>query len=338
MKLKFKEKLKLKLKRFRSGYYFKDKSVFVVMYYILNIKTIFRELNTFLSGKNMHLYEPNGDLVVLRRNIHRLEKGLIMKPQKPVFALDYIDETVAIFSKLSLERGFSSKSECEWAESVLFNYFNTVKLNDELQVHKNALDEKFSISDSGKGPFIRDFSSNKMTYENLYEFVKFRRSTRWFEPKAVPRELVDKAMILASESPSACNRQPYRYHFFDDKKLVQDVSSIAGGTAGFHHNFPMIAAVIGQQRAYFDERDRHVIYIDGALSAMSFVYGLESLGLSSCIINWPEVEDREAKMSQQLELDKDERVIMLIAIGWPDKTAKVPYSHKKSLSVLRKFN
>lgn len=333
-----KERLKLRIRKLRSGYYCKDKGFLVVAYYLLNIKTIFRELNTFLSGKNMHLHEPNGDLVVLRRNIHRLEKGLIMKPQKPVFALDYIDETVEIFERLCLNDGFTSKCEREWSESVLFNYFNTVSLNEKLKIHKKKLEQKLSISDCGKGPFLRDFSSNKLTYTELFDFVKFRRSTRWFEPKPVSRELIDKAMILASESPSACNRQPYRYHFFDDKQKVQDIASIAGGTAGFHHNFPMIAAVIGQQRAYFDERDRHVIYIDGALSAMSFVYGLESLGLSSCIINWPEVEERELKMSHQLELDKDERVIMLIAIGWPDKTAKVPYSNKKTLNVLRKFN
>ena len=32
---------------------------------------------------------------LLRRNVHRLEKGLVMQPRQAVFAEDYIEETVA---------------------------------------------------------------------------------------------------------------------------------------------------------------------------------------------------------------------------------------------------
>lgn len=44
---------------------------------------------------------------LLRRNIHRLEKGLIMEPRKPSFGEAYIGETVSIFSQCLTKEGFN---------------------------------------------------------------------------------------------------------------------------------------------------------------------------------------------------------------------------------------
>ena len=99
-------------------------------------------------------------------------------------------------------------------------------------------------------------------------------------------------------SPSACNRQPFEFRIFDKPELVEQVSSMPMGTQGFNHNFHnYYCCVVGKLRAYFNERDRHVIYIDASLAAMSFMYALETLELSSCPINWPDIEMREQKMT-----------------------------------------
>ena len=81
-----------------------------------------------------------------------------------------------------------------------------------------------------------------------------------------------------------------------------------------------------------------MIYIDGALAAMSFVLALETLGLSSCMINWPDVEQQERKLARLLHLEPDERPVMQIAIGYPDPLGLVPYSGKKSLERIRRYN
>jgi nitroreductase len=71
---------------------------------------------------------------------------------------------------------------------------------------------------------------------------------------------------------------------------------------------------------------------------MSFVLALETLGLASCCINWPDVESRERGMASLLRLEPDERVVMLIALGYPDPDAMVPASGKKSLDTVRRYN
>lgn len=144
--------------------------------------------------------------------------------------------------------------------------------------------------------------------------------------------------MLAAQSPSSCNRQPYKYWFFDNTEQVEKLVKLPVGTGGFDYNIPVFAVVTGDLSAYFSERDRHGIYVDSSLSIMSFMYALETLGLSSCSLNWPDIEFRERKMEKALKLDKHERVIMCMAIGWPDLTGQVAFSQKQPLDELRKFN
>jgi len=70
---------------------------------------------------------------------------------------------------------------------------------------------------------------------------------------------------------------------------------------------------------------------------MAFMYALETLGLSSCPINWPDVQPQERMMAQELGLAPDERVIMLISYGWPGPTGLVPFSSKREHDQLRQF-
>ena len=110
------------------------------------------------------------------------------------------------------------------------------------------------------------------------------------------------------------------------------------GIRGYEHNIPVLIVVIGNLAAYFDERDRHIIYIDASLANMSLMLAFETLGLSSCSINWPDIEQLEIKMEKMLHLKKYERPIMCLAVGYPDPDGKVAFSEKRSLDQLRSYN
>lgn len=96
--------------------------------------------------------------------------------------------------------------------------------------------------------------------------------------------------------------------------------------------------LVGKQDNFASARDRHVIYIDSALSAMAFMFALETLGLASSVINWPDFEPLEAKMAKTIGLAPHERVVMLMAVGYPRADGGVPFSAKKSLPFLRRYN
>jgi nitroreductase len=280
---------------------------------------------------------------LLRRNIHRLEKGLLMKPRHDVFAVDYITETLDCYEQeiqscKDIEEPILN--ELAWAHDVQKEYFNTVAPHSIIDKARDRFEKlpPFTIENNCT-PYKRDLQpKSPVDYDDLLALSRRRKSVRWYLQKKVPRDLLDKAITIASYSPSGCNRQPYEFRIYDDSDLIQKVSSLPDGTSGFYQNFPAIVVVVGELKAYYNEQDRHLIYIDSSLAAMSFMYALETLGLSSCGINWHDSGNRARKMSKLLGLKPDERVVMLISVGYPDPDGMVAYSQKKGLDLLRRFN
>ncbi len=65
---------------------------------------------------------------------------------------------------------------------------------------------------------------------------------------------------------------------------------------------------------------------------MSFLYGLSAQGLSSCCLNWCELLKVDKKIHNDMGVPASERVMMLIAIGYPAQGVKVPLSCRKDIS------
>ncbi len=73
------------------------------LYYLLFYPNFSREHQAVLTGKVNHLKELNinkANIFTLIRNTHRIEKGLLMRPRRDVFALNFIAETIEVFEKV----------------------------------------------------------------------------------------------------------------------------------------------------------------------------------------------------------------------------------------------
>lgn len=321
------------------------------VYYFFAPLTFNREQAAVWRGRRdyyRYKNKPSVSHVGLRRNVHRLEKALIMKPRRPVFAADYIVETVEFYrSMVKRTQGDSGRfdwDELRWAHDVLHEYFGAITGENQKVSTARALFESIDLDESMTQADAelrvprpkRDLSS--VSYDDLLALAEQRRSVRWYEDRPVPRELIDKAILVARQAPTACNRLPYEFRVFDDAEKVQRVIALPFGAAGFGGNVKTVIVVVGKLSSYFSPRDRHAIYIDSSLASMSFLFALETLGLSSTVINWPDLEPLEAKMQKMLGLEFSERVIMLIAVGYADREALVPFSQKKELDTLRSYN
>ena len=318
------------------------------LYYFIFSKKFRREHHAVLSGKVSHLkgsYSVNANLYTLIRNTHRIEKGLLMKPRRDVFASDFIAETVSCYEKVYSNDFCVKSSQEKWFTDVLTEYFSVTGSHPVLDTQRERFFQIVSdIQDSENGtiksiPYKR-ITENKpqISYEDFYSLTRYRRSVRWFLNKKVPHELIDKAILAANQSPTACNRQPYEFRVIDEPELLTKVSSIPMGVRGYEHNIPMMVVVVGNLDAYFDERDRHVMYIDASLANMSLILALETLGLSSCAINWPDIEIKERQMQKLLKLQPYQRPIMCLAVGYADPEGFVAYSEKRALDLIRKYN
>lgn len=321
-----------------------------IPYSIMTFPTFNREQFAVLRGRRdyyRNMSRQRRSRTELRRNVHRLEKGISMRPRRPVFALDYLDETIEFYEKAitagTAEAGGIEAEELTWAHNVLTDYFSIVDpANPLIAAAKTRFDSTlvhFSPARHDHKPYRRaDGVFSAASYGDLLDLALQRRSVRWFTPDPVPRDLIDQALLVGRQAPTACNRLPYEFRIFDEPELVKRIAGIPFGSAGYSHQVPAVAVIVGRLNHYFSARDRHVIYVDSSLAAMGFMLALETLGLSSSVINWPDFEPLEAKMQRALGLDYDERVIMLIAIGYADPDGLIPYSQKKPLELLRRYN
>lgn len=311
------------------------------LYYTFLSLKFYREHKAVLQARLQfakQLKQPGRSSARLRRNIHRLEKGLVMQPRKPVFAEAYISETLEAY-----QAALASKNMCEqelgWATDVLQQYFSVVADNPAILAARkqfNQLTSDIEIDGSAVPYAYHTLPDNPVSYAGLLTLFQRRRSVRWYQKKAVASVLLQQAVSAAALAPTACNRQPFQFYVLNNASKAADVARCAMGTVGFAGNIPCLIVIVGDLSAYEAERDRHVIYIDAALASMQLMLALETLGLQSCPINWPDEESREREIAKKLGLEYWQRPVMLLAVGYADPVGGVPFSAKKKTEQLIK--
>ncbi len=314
---------------------------FAQNFYFLFSKSFGSEMQMFVDARRDYLqkkYAQKDNLFLLRRNIHRLEKGLIMKNRRAVFALDYIEETVSLLKNLVISG--NDNEQIQWAFDILTQYFEVTDSAKQIDNAHREFKTLSPIKHTAESfiPYPKTEKHQEID-ESFYALVKNRKSVRFYDPNRIPdRSLMDKAVDMAGMAPSSCNRQPFCFRIIDDPELVKKMAHLPGGTKGFADEIVAMVAVVGQMNVSPSLSDRHLMYIDGSLAAMNFMLALESMGISSCPLNWPEMKSKDQQVRTLLSLSKHERPIMMIAYGYAEDKSQLACSVRKPLEQLRTYN
>lgn len=313
------------------------------LYYAFLSTAFWREMRAVLAGRARYVRLGRASPYLLVRNVHRLEKGLLMRPRRDVFALEYISETVAAYKAAVLEPSATDRGQLSWATDVLTEYFNAVDLSNPVlsQQHDIFLGIRVEQTESqSRVPYEKAGALPEplVSIDELLNVARSRKSVRSYANRPVQMSDVYRALDVAALAPTACNRQPYTFRFYDDPDRIAELSALPMGTRGWADTIPLFVVIVGNLDAYFSERDRHAIYIDASLAAMSFMLALETLGLSSCPINWPDIGWRERKMKRLLKLAPWQRPVLCMSVGYADPEAIVAYSEKRSLCQTARYN
>jgi len=309
-------------------------------------ETFDREFKESLESKFIFHKQKqiNKNIFLLRRNIHRIEKGLCAEKRRSIFALGFIKPTIVNYCSLisDIELNKKYKVDLDWASQVLEKYFSVVKQDDFLRELKKSFQLANSNETSSSSKLL-PYKFNKLdniptiNFEQFEYLVFKRRSVRFYKNKTVDNSIIENAIRLAKYSPSPCNRYSVRYHCISDKSLINKVGTIVGGAKTFMDNVPKLIAITSIGSAFEGLYDRHASYIDASLSLMTLVYSLETVGLSSCVINWPKVPKNDRLVKKYIDLEQSENVIMLLSIGYAKTTGMIPYSQKMSNKNLIKY-
>ncbi|WP_010662398.1 nitroreductase family protein [Marinilabilia salmonicolor] len=311
-------------------------------YFAFFSSTFSAEMRQYIHGRYFYLKRSRGPVFnesLLRRNVHRLEKGLMAEERKPVFGLDFIGQTVQQFSASVAEAGPSDLND--WAFDILNEYFKIVGespvIHDACQYFSSVVYTK-SLPGQSKLPFVK-LPPDADAFTHFQKLLNIRKSVRSFVPGSNPsRDQIQQGVRMAATAPSSCNRQPFRFIVLEDRESVVAVSKLAGGARSFAEGIPSLAVVVGSTSVSPSPGDRHLMYIDGSLASMNFMLALESMGVSSCPINWPDNKTPEKALRKIVALEKFERPVMLIAMGQAAGTGLVACSVRKGVPELLEFH
>lgn len=292
----------------------------------------------------MH-WAPGGDEKIqltseLIFQYHKIEKGLVMPGPKRLFGLEPVSQTMMLLERWGRAAHCTTDPVYAGALEALRAYRTRV-FEHQLDREGRILPvlDTFLAGQPAGCPELRtprELPSLRMpecdAYASFASLAEARRSVRNFSELPVPTQMIENAVRVAQLSPSACNRQPCRLYLISEDPLKTRLLSHQNGNRGFGHVVPHVAVIVSDEACFFDSTERHEPYIDGGLFAMSLAFALRAQGIGSCCLNWCVKPETDRAAHALLGIRNSERIIMLMAIGFPAPNVMVPRSPRKVLS------
>ena len=300
----------------RAWWWLKDFTALVHSWFVELVRHIkYAGPNDLLVGNRLSGANLEAQLI---KDYHRVEKGLALRnPRRP-----FGSEVEARMTALLARRDGISVTTRLRAEQALKGLRAWNELGERVDVIAPRLTSAYEGIAEDMSPEER--------------FLVSRRSVRDFSSQRVDVGLIRRAVSIASNSPSVCNRSAGRVHIFRGKSATK-ILSFQNGNSGFRESVDTVA-VLTVNRAYFlGGTERNQPWIDGALFAMTFVYGLHAQGLATCMLNWSVSARQSVKLRKFAGISPSEDIICMVAIGIAHPGARVarsPRTHVESLLTL----
>lgn len=180
----------------------------------------------------------------------------------------------------------------------------------------------------------------------VIEAIYNRRSCRSFEPKPIPKDIINTIIEAGNRAPSQGRAekgkkdplfQPWRFVVVEDpefkQKLVKTTLPIWKQSLGQSKNlFPEMYEKAMRLREVMDEPKDMVYYsapvilfviglaeyaVSVALACQNIMIAAQSLGLGSCYVGFGSLVKGDAEIKQTLELMDNERIYGPIVLGYP---------------------
>ncbi|RKD91996.1 nitroreductase family protein [Mangrovibacterium diazotrophicum] len=163
------------------------------------------------------------------------------------------------------------------------------------------------------------------------EFSESRSSIRNYSQEEVPIKEIEDVLILAKNTPSACNRQTWRTYVYTNKNRINKILEVQGGNRGFGHLANKLIVITSELGVFSNTAERYQAYVDGGMYAMNLLYSLHSHKIAACILNCSNPRDKDIKMREVCNIKDSEVFIAMITCGYPPEEFKIAISKRYTI-------
>ena len=266
--------------------------------------------------------------------VHSIEKGLTFKKIRYGFGRKKIEELLKFIKEyiyldydmdryaiqagmIAIESYIKFHKEVSYDISWLEKEYNTFKeyIKHYVNVGTHCYDKEELINN-------KDF---------LFEdFISRRHSIRSFSKEEVTENEIKKALKLAQNAPSACNRQPIKVYYSLNKEKNAIIDEIIPGNSGFMGNVDKYLIITSDVSA-FGGNEINQWYVNGGIYCSFLVLALHSLGIGTCIFQWAYDKSKEKKLRKLANIRENEEIIIVVGIGKYEEKISVPIGCRKRI-------
>jgi nitroreductase len=166
----------------------------------------------------------------------------------------------------------------------------------------------------------------------VFDAIKNRRSIRSYNEKPIEKQKLMKVLEAVRLSPSAGNRQPWRFIVITDPKVKERLRE-SYNRDWFISAPVIIVACALPEEAWVRSDGEEYWKVDVAIAMQDLVLVAWEEGLGTCWI--AAFNDKEARKA--LRMQKNIRVVAMTPLGYPAES-KDPVSNRKSLEEIIRYN
>lgn len=303
-----------------------------ISFYLAGIRGLYKQRKSFKSKPLDFIAEE------LIRNVHSIEKGLCISNPRLGFGHKKQEE---MLKQMQLLKGSDVELHCyalKMAADAICEYIefhDSCGYTDEF-IEKMRDDLKsFSITKDGKYGGTSLFNTSDLESfdkEMIERFFCTRHSIRDFSDSDINDELLSKALILAERAPSACNRQGVRAYVIGGDTL-DSLASKLSDVGGFIEKAKRLIVITGKVNAYRTNEINQYI-VSSSIYAAYLSLTIHLYGMGSCIIQRPVIWTKSwDALRKQMNIDRDEQIVCMLAVGALKESCKVPVSYRLGESI-----
>ncbi len=278
---------------------------------------------------------------LLREN-HTIEKGMSMRNPRKGFGQEKVINLLNRLNKYANLYADKDIAFLDYPLSTIKGYIDYTKANG---VEINHIEKEFNLLIKRIGKISVDTHAGIITVNkedilnncngNFESLLYSRHSIRYFSDKIVSEELIEKALMLAQRTPSACNRQGWLTHIFTGNHSVKLIKW-QGGSSGFENEIRCSILVTANLKAFLSY-EVHQAYVDGGLYAMNLINALHSLGLGTIPLSCG-FHREKLKGLKQFNIPENEVPILIIGIGHLQSVFNIAVSERKDISTTNTYH
>ena len=261
------------------------------------------------------------------KQYHGFEKGLTMPSFKPGSSSYNIKTLLGLLDRFCKQGGNAENIHFQTAIRCLERYLEVhqelgINVEDKLGIAIQDFLLGYQNQPNSSSPvFGGDLA---ITPEELFrfcdssfdEFFPSRRSSRKFDENTkISSITLKKCVELAIRTPSVCNRQTWRVHFYQERRKIDQLLSFQNGNRGFGHQIPGLLIVTSALDCFDGSIERYQSWIDGGMFAMSMLLALHHYKIGAVPLNWSVLPEADRGLRSAGDIPDSERVIMLVGFG-----------------------